>query len=73
MLCVEQAARELADGTLKPKPQKVGWLQWALEKNPIGLNFLFKKAREEVKKNVSVLRLFAVLWLTGSWTRALLF
>lgn len=47
-----QAARELAAGTLKPKVKKVGLMQWALEKNPIGLNILFKKTREMVAKQV---------------------
>ena len=59
-VCCFQAARELAAGTLKPKVKKVGLMQWALEKNPIGLNVLFKKTREMVAKQVRAHTLKAV-------------
>ncbi|MDR3739060.1 MAG: hypothetical protein P4L40_08565 [Terracidiphilus sp.] len=53
-----QAARELADGTLKRKERKAGLTEWALEKNPIGRNILFKKTREMVTKQVCVCAMY---------------
>eukprot|EP00939_MAST-03C_sp_MAST-3C-sp1_P003577 g3577.t1 len=45
-----QAARGLADGTVKPKRKKQSWMDWAIEGNSLGRKVLFKKAREMMMK-----------------------
>jgi enoyl-CoA hydratase/long-chain 3-hydroxyacyl-CoA dehydrogenase len=42
------AARELAEGTLKPTPKRRSWLAWALEGNPLGRALLFDQARKRI-------------------------
>jgi 3-hydroxyacyl-CoA dehydrogenase/enoyl-CoA hydratase/3-hydroxybutyryl-CoA epimerase len=47
----KKAARDLAAGVLKPKRESPSGLrQFLLEKNPLGRNVVFNKAREEVLK-----------------------
>jgi hypothetical protein len=45
-----QAARELADGTLKRSARKPGVMEWLLERNPLGRSVLFSQARKAVAK-----------------------
>jgi len=43
-------AEQFAAGTAKPKMRKLGWMDWFLEKTPVGRNLMFKKATEKVMK-----------------------
>jgi enoyl-CoA hydratase/long-chain 3-hydroxyacyl-CoA dehydrogenase len=43
-------AEQFAAGTLKPKARKLGWMDWFLEKTPVGRHLMFKKATETVMK-----------------------
>ena len=43
-------AKALAQGKLKPTKRKRDWIGWALESNPIGMNFLFSQAKKTVDK-----------------------
>ena len=45
-----QAARGLANKSLKIKRKKRNWMEFALEGNPLGRNVLFKKANEMMMK-----------------------
>jgi len=43
-------AEQLADGTTKPKMRKLGWMDWFLEKTPVGRNIMFNQATKKVMK-----------------------
>lgn len=45
-----QAARGLADKSLKIKRKKRSWMDWFLERTPMGRNMMFKKANEMMMK-----------------------
>jgi enoyl-CoA hydratase/long-chain 3-hydroxyacyl-CoA dehydrogenase len=50
------AARQLADGTLKPVRSfsgVKGWTEYALTRTSVGRNFVFKKAREQVMQQTA--------------------
>jgi enoyl-CoA hydratase/long-chain 3-hydroxyacyl-CoA dehydrogenase len=44
------SALQLASGELKPKSRKLGWMDWALEKTPMGRSVMFNQASKKVMK-----------------------
>ena len=43
-------AEQMIDGGMKPKTRKLGWMDWFLEKTPVGRHLMFKQATEKVMK-----------------------
>mmetsp|Transcript_63815 Transcript_63815/g.75531 ORF Transcript_63815/g.75531 Transcript_63815/m.75531 type:complete len:772 (+) Transcript_63815:113-2428(+) len=46
-------AEQLADGSLKVKKKKKGWMNWFVEDTPVGRNMMWKKVKEMVDKNTN--------------------
>ena len=43
-------AEQLAEGSVKPKVRKLGWMDWFLEKTPMGRSVMFSQAGKKVMK-----------------------
>jgi hypothetical protein len=43
-------AEQLIDGSVKPKPRKLGWTDWFLEKTPVGRAIMFSQAGKKLQK-----------------------
>ena len=43
-------ARQLADGSLKPKLKKKDWMRWALEDTPVGKHVFWKEVEKGLAK-----------------------
>jgi len=49
-VAIEQA-KQLADGSLKPKTKKKNWMRWAMEDTPVGRHLFWQQVDKMVAKN----------------------